>query len=74
MYNYEPWELQGGTEGTSPPEIPRKFAKDGEQPTPQPVMRIDTKKKNQIFVKFKSISQVSSITIINILYISYFIV
>ena len=42
---------QGEGERPPPPE-PGKFAKDGEQPTPQPAMRINDRKKIQIFVKF----------------------
>ena len=36
---------QGKKRGTSPLQKPGKFAKIGEQPTPQPAMRIDSKKK-----------------------------
>ena len=44
---------EGGTGGTSspPPEI-RKNSKDENQPTPQPAMRIDSRKKFKFSLNF----------------------
>ena len=44
---------EGGTGGTlPPPPNPGKFAKDGEQFTPQPAMRIDNRKISLNLSKF----------------------
>ena len=37
------WRSQG--EASTPPRNPGKFAKDGEQPRPQPAIRIDSSRK-----------------------------
>ena len=43
---------EGGEQGKRPPPKPGKLAKDGKQLTPQPAIRIDSKKKIQNFVIF----------------------
>ena len=41
-----------GNKGNSPPPKPGKFAKDEEQPTPQPAMRIDSSRKFKFSLNF----------------------
>ena len=42
----------GKGEASPSPRNPEKFAKDGEQPTPQPAMRIDSRRKFKVSSNF----------------------
>ena len=45
-YHIKQWRTQGGGgEASPPPRNPGKFAKDREQPRPQPAIRIDSSRK-----------------------------
>ena len=50
--NYYQWRRQGEGGSFHLPRKPGKFAKDGEQLTPQQAMRIDSKRKFRVSSNF----------------------